>query len=440
MDPWSPVAPVPCQCNTQATTLSPRQITMRRTPRIGLVTDSMNCGGLEAVLLRLGRYLLENGFEVEIITTREPGEWFGKIGEWGLSGHHVDELSSSYPFSPIINSVRAGRTIVKQDFDVVFLNHAIHAQASMAVFAGKTAVIPVLHGDVEVVYRVGCANASLATALVGVSPKICQAARQAVNNTPVVEILNGVDMPAQAGWANRIQPSLPMRLVYVGRVDQQQKNVLLLPHIISACRRRGLDARLAVVGDGPDAARLRQECGELRVSNNVDFIGAVSPDEVYDILLNSHILVLPSFYEGLPIAVLEAQACGCVPVVTSLPGITDVAVQDQKTGILVSELTGHAFADAILELSEPSTWQEMSNASHSWASSRFSVEAMGKRYRDLVEDAMEGKYERPGPSHNLFPVSASLFPWSAQLPRPIFRMYKALTRRPRELLRTRSFL
>ena len=99
--------------------------------------------------------------------------------------------------------------------------------------------------------------------------------------------------------------------------------VLWLPDIYRACLQRGADCKLTIVGDGPDAQQLRLRLSELGLLERSRFLQGLTHHQVYDLLLEAHVLLMPSFYEGLPIALLESMACGCVPVVSRLPGITD---------------------------------------------------------------------------------------------------------------------
>ncbi len=55
----------------------------------------------------------------------------------------------------------------------------------------------------------------------------------------------------------------------------------------------------------------------------VEFLGKLSQKSLAEVYNRAHVFVLPSFFEGLPLVVIEALACGCVVVVTDLPGIAD---------------------------------------------------------------------------------------------------------------------
>jgi glycosyltransferase involved in cell wall biosynthesis len=192
---------------------------------------------------------------------------------------------------------------------------------------------------------------------------------------------------------------------------------LWLPDILKTCRDRNLDARLTIVGDGPDHASLQEKLSGYGLMNNVRQLKGLRPDEVYTELLGAHILLMPSNYEGLPIALLESQACGCVPVVSLLPGITDTVVSHRRTGMLADVGDVSGFADAVEAMCrDPALWRRMSAACQENVRAHFSVERMGRDYLQLVTDAMQGRY--PLARRRMFqpPVNLQVFPWGEFFP------------------------
>lgn len=112
-------------------------------------------------------------------------------------------------------------------------------------------------------------------------------------------------------------------LVFVGRLVSD-KGVDRLIDAIALLARRGRHVRLTVVGDGPEGAALRRQARALNVADCVDFVGRrVGPELVAT--LNAHrVLVVPSVWqEPFGVVVLEALACGCVPLVTRSGGLPD---------------------------------------------------------------------------------------------------------------------
>jgi glycosyltransferase involved in cell wall biosynthesis len=98
--------------------------------------------------------------------------------------------------------------------------------------------------------------------------------------------------------------------------------------------------RLKVVGTGPDEARLRAIAGP-----GIEFLGALSDDALRDSYRSAQALVLPG-EEDFGIAPVESLACGRPVIALDRGGARETVDQD-VTGVLVSEPTPEAFADAM---------------------------------------------------------------------------------------------
>jgi glycosyltransferase involved in cell wall biosynthesis len=113
----------------------------------------------------------------------------------------------------------------------------------------------------------------------------------------------------------------PVQLVYAGKLSKAKG----VPWLLRALATIDSPAwRLHLVGDGSGEEKdqclgLAKELGE-RVSVH----GAMAQEDLAGIMKQAHILVLPSFYEGLPLVVLEGLASGCRIVATGLPGVKEI--------------------------------------------------------------------------------------------------------------------
>lgn len=366
---------------------------MSRKVRIALVTQAMRMGGVETYLLRLGRYLQGAGCEVEIVTAAQRGEWFDRIAEWDIPARAITKHRWA---NPLLHTINVGRRLAHERYDVIFLNHAKFAQRAIGFLPDSTIVIPVLHNDLENIYHVGLAHPGAWNAAVAVSDRVYELAHDREPDRPIIQIPYGVQMPETAAWQARRGFKRPLRLLFVGRLAHAHKGVKFLPQILHACTLRGLDVSLTIAGDGEDREVVLQEIAHYGMQDRTRYLGAVPPERVYELLLDSHVLLLPSFYEGLPIILLEAQACGCVPVASRLEGISDQAVADGKTGSLVAVGQIAGFVEAIATLYEnPALWQQWSRSAHQRIADGFSVEVMGRAYRELIDDARAGRYPLP---------------------------------------------
>lgn len=112
-----------------------------------------------------------------------------------------------------------------------------------------------------------------------------------------------------------------LTIVYAGKLSFAKG----LPWLIESAERltnpAGKPIRLLIVGSGAgdEAELIRKKA--LGLQDMVQFLGPKPQEELAAVFQEADVFVLPSLYEGLPLVVLEAIACGCRVVVTDLPGI-----------------------------------------------------------------------------------------------------------------------
>ncbi len=112
-------------------------------------------------------------------------------------------------------------------------------------------------------------------------------------------------------------------LLFVGRlVSDKGANILL--DAMAILGKEGLVPHLTLVGDGPEAPRLKEQAYSLGVAEQVDFQGAHTGEDLVKIFNRHRILVVPSRYnEPFGIVALEGIACGCVVVGSSGGGLSE---------------------------------------------------------------------------------------------------------------------
>jgi glycosyltransferase involved in cell wall biosynthesis len=112
-------------------------------------------------------------------------------------------------------------------------------------------------------------------------------------------------------------------LVFLGRLVSD-KGVDILLDALARLVAEGLRPRLTVIGEGPEAPRLREQAARLGLSERVDFLGTRTGEELVEILNRHRILAVPSRYnEPFGIVALEGIACGCVVVGSQGGGLKD---------------------------------------------------------------------------------------------------------------------
>jgi glycosyltransferase involved in cell wall biosynthesis len=183
--------------------------------------------------------------------------------------------------------------------------------------------------------------------------------------TRILHVPNGIDTdrfrPATA--AERLdlrrRLSLPERrpvVLFVGFFSQDKQ-----PHVLFdawlTMQTRGIDTTLVYVGaaassyfevDEDLAGGIKREADVRALGDRVVFAGATH--DVQDYFRAADVFVLPSRREGLPVALLEAMACGLPCIASRLPGATDVVIDDGTNGLLAPVGDGDAFAAAITQV------------------------------------------------------------------------------------------
>lgn len=141
------------------------------------------------------------------------------------------------------------------------------------------------------------------------------------------------------------------------------------------------DVRFVIAGDG----ELRQELERLAepLADRVEFLG--ERDDVPDLLASFDVFAFPSLFEGLCVAVIEAQAAGVPVVATPVGGIVE-NVLDGETGLLVPTREPRALADAIVRLlNDPALAGSLAERARPRVLERYSRERMVERTLALYD-------------------------------------------------------
>lgn len=384
-------------------------------PRVALVTRSLRCGGVSTFLFRLGRELIDHGCTVELVATEERGDWFDLAVSRGFQTTCVEGAATT----PVRRHAgKVGAYLRDRNFDAVLLNHAFHAQAALGMLRETTFVAPIIHNDIEEVLRVGLGNPAAWNLAIAVSPRMLELAEGRRPDRPRTLIAHGIEIPSEApAWIDRKAGASPLQLIYVGSIETERKGVMTLPRIARSLLDRGRRFHLTIVGGGPDTGRLTAGMRDAGCNEMVEWLGTIEPERVRDRLAESHVLILPSRHEGFGLVLTEAQACGCVPIATRLPGITDFAIEDGRTGRLFEVDDAGAAVSMIEQMdAHREGWRAMATSGHEMARERFEVSQMGSAYLQLIEDGLAGRYPLPGPRRERPAVDPEMLTWRDALP------------------------
>ena len=151
----------------------------------------------------------------------------------------------------------------------------------------------------------------------------------------------------------------PVEIVYAGKLSRAKG----VPWLLKSLQRiTESNFRLHLAGSG--SGMEKNECVALAKSmgERVVLHGALSHDKLADLMRKSHLFVLPSFFEGLPLVIMEALASGCRILTTALPGTREILRDVQSDMVNLMELPTLKTVDTPFERDMPLLEQRLSDA------------------------------------------------------------------------------
>lgn len=178
-------------------------------------------------------------------------------------------------------------------------------------------------------------------------------------------------------------------LVAVGRLVFEKGHVFLV-EAMSMVAKENPRAVAGICGAGPLHDELQAQIERLNLQHKVRLLGQW--DEIPELLAASDVFVLPSRWEGLPMALLEGMMAGLPVIATRVEGVDEV-VQPGEHGLLVPLESPTELAQAILQLlRSPEDLQRMGRAARERVLSTYTTDRMCEAYLQVIEQGLsEGK-------------------------------------------------
>ncbi len=203
---------------------------------------------------------------------------------------------------------------------------------------------------------------------------------------------NGIEVARFAAVSPAPSPGGPRRLLSVARLTEQ-KGLDVLLRALPAVRAATGPVALTLLGEGPERSYLGTLAAELGLMEVVSFQGVVQ--DVRPFLAAAHAFVLPSRFEGIPLALLEAMAAGLPVVASAVDGNVDV-IHDGIDGLLVPPNDPMALADSLCRvLRDPGLANRLGDAARQRISSCYSAEIMTNRTCEIYRQLLQASPTRP---------------------------------------------
>lgn len=183
-------------------------------------------------------------------------------------------------------------------------------------------------------------------------------------------------------------------IVFAGRLVEEQKRISDVTRAFVRAVRQVPGIEAVIYGDGPDKPAVENILAAEPADVAVRLGGVLSSDQLQQRFLDADVIVLLSDYEGLPISLMEAMACGCIPVCLRMRSGISELVENGVTGLIVED-RGADFVRAVRRLADdPSLRNRLSTAARERIAREFSEEACALAWTSFLRDVAAPAHPR----------------------------------------------
>ncbi len=317
-------------------------INIKRKINVIHLVEELTIGGLEKVLASIVLNLNKKKFNVSVWCLREGGYFADKLVKEGIDVKILHIYTSRNPLS----IYKLYRLLKIHQFDIIH-THAYSAGIIgriSAFLAGVPVIISHNHSIYDFYNRyyhlVEWILSLITDRVICISEEVNRFTNetQRINSRKLITIHNGIDddcaVIENRGSDLKNELGISLNHSVIGTIAhlEEHKGHKYLLEAASLLLSSKRDISFLFVGEGTLKEKLKKLCVDLKIENNIIFVGERS--DISEILFSIDIFVLPSLREGLGLAILEAMACGKPVIATNVGGIPEI-VKDGVSGILV---------------------------------------------------------------------------------------------------------
>lgn len=365
--------------------------------RVLFAIGSLGCGGSERQLLNILERIDRSRFEPHLYLLDRSGEFLSLVPDDVPVTAFSDDARTGGLYFPgkvfrqqiahLTSHLKQGQFNVV--YDRTFLMPPVTGPATKATSTPRISTITAdpqrdlannLNRFIWLKRQLITKSLREASCVVGVSDGVRKSAIRiyGLDEEKTQTIYNGFDLDRIRGLADEACPielrgdEGTFRIACVGRLQHEKGVDILLNALQIAIHERGLrQIQLVLAGDGRDAGMLRSLCRDLNLDEFVTFAGFQK--NPYAILSRCDLLCLPSRYEGMPNALVEALACGLLAIASNCPHGPQEILTSEQFGQLVTVEDEHALAQAIELASQRPTTEADQKARIESVEARFSI-------------------------------------------------------------------
>jgi L-malate glycosyltransferase len=361
-----------------------------------LMANHLNTGGIASYILTLSKGLTLLGHRVYVMTS--GGNLVEKIESGGVK--HVDlgfRTKSEADPRIYLSLSKVTRFIQREKIDVIHA-HTRVTQVMSYFLSEKTGIpfVSTCHGFFKPRWfrRIfPCWGRKVIAISNPVKDHLINDFK--VNASEVALIRNGIDLAEFKILPSEVKGELRARynvkggpiVGIIARLSDVKGHDTLI-RAFADILKAFPQARLLIVGEGPEEKTLRALAEELGLSQHIEFFKIVN--RTAGMLPLFDVFVMPSLQEGLGLSVMEAQAAGLPVVASRVGGLPDL-IEHNRTGILVEPKDPKALAQAVIEvLQDPAKARDMGQMARLSVEKHYGAEQMVAKTVELYESVRHG--------------------------------------------------
>jgi len=366
--------------------------------KILYLITGLKTGGAEIALYRLLKGLNSKEYDAVVVSIVPISEIGEKIKKGGFK---VLSLNSKFKFDPSI--IFRLISVFKKERPYILHCFLFHANF-LGRIIGKLFKIPIIissiHNEIfggKIREKLLKYTDVLSDVTVVISFKVAEKMirEKIVSKNKLRVIYYGIDLK-EFSFQNKdarkkIREELGINekqllLISVGRLVEAKGYPFLIKAMYKL-KEKYSELTLIILGEGEDRKKIEGQTKNLKLENNVLLLGR--KDNVADYLNAADIFVLASLWEGMPIAILEAMACGLPVVATKVSGIPEI-IFDKETGLLAEPQNLNDLVkkiDYLLSLPDEKR-KEMGEKAKNKIKENFSLNKMVREYENLYENLL----------------------------------------------------
>jgi glycosyltransferase involved in cell wall biosynthesis len=368
---------------------------------IAQVIETLDTGGAEHLAIKFANKLAERGHRSHIYVTSHSGPLAASISDEvqvDILGYRRQSIVNPLKFLLSINDgFNRLKYLLKKDRIDLIQTHlpGPNFWGLALTLRGVCSSVATIHNNQEFSYgSVRSVRGALrhfaykmivrrCAATIAVSDQVrvsllAELGMKGNNTSRLISIPNGVEISPVVDFDDKMLAKSKLGIdndliigLAIGRVCEQKNFHDLIP-VMEEIKHQGNSIRMIVAGDGPDHADLRERIAVAGLENDIHTLGNVT--NIPEYLNAADIFLMPSLWEGLPLALLEAMAARLPVVGHSIDGLTDV-VDEGITGHLVKPGDHKLMAEKIVLLAQnPELRQTMGTAGRKLVEKRYNLE------------------------------------------------------------------